>query len=198
MLIKNKDAGSFQSKLLCGALTGITANTITYPLDLVKTILSVQLNPRHYKKGILGHLKIIYSKEGILGFYKGWGTTMVGIAPYIAIKMATFDVLKTQFCPDKDTPHFDMINLACGAAAGMISMGATYPLDLVKRRIQLAGLNKHARPYDGLLHCIVSMMLYEGPRSFWKGLNPCILKMIPATAILFAVNERLKKWMSVE
>lgn len=190
--------GTFQAKLICGALTGVTANTITYPLDLVKTILSVQLNPRHYKKGIIGHLKIIYSKEGILGFYKGWGTTMVGIAPYIAIKMATFDVLKTRFCPDKSTKHFDMINLACGAAAGMISMSVTYPLDLVKRRIQLVGISKHARSYDSLLHCIVSMMMYEGPRSFWKGLNPCILKMIPATAILFATNERLKKWLKVE
>ncbi|CAI2374305.1 unnamed protein product [Moneuplotes crassus] len=198
LLIKPEDVGTFQSKLVCGALTGVTANTITYPLDLVKTILSVQLNPRHYKKGIIGHLKIIYRKEGILGFYKGWVTTMIGIAPYIAIKMATFDVLKTRFCPDKNTPHFDIINLACGAAAGMISMSVTYPLDLVKRRIQLAGINKHARSYDGLFHCLVSMLMYEGPRSFWKGLNPCILKMIPATAILFATNERLKKWLNVE
>ena len=97
---------------------------------------------------------------------------MVGIAPYIAIKMATFDALKTHFCPNKDVPHFDLINLGCGAVAGIVSMTMTYPLDLVKRRIQLAGINRHARPYDGLLHCIVSMMIYEGPRSFWKGLSP--------------------------
>lgn len=152
LLIDKTSEGSFQSKLLCGALTGITANTITYPLDLVKTILSVQLNPRHYKKGVMGHLKIIYRKDGPLGFYKGWTTTMVGIAPYIAIKMATFDVLKTKFCPDKDVPHFDLINLGCGAIAGMVSMTATYPLDLVKRRIQLVGINRHARSYDGLWH----------------------------------------------
>lgn len=71
----------------------------------------MQLNPRHYKKGIWGHVKIIYKKEGVFGFYKGWGTTMLGIAPYIAIKMATFDVLKTYFIPNKDVPHFDLINL---------------------------------------------------------------------------------------
>jgi len=151
-LVNESNATDFKSKLLCGALTGITANSITYPLDLMKTILSVQLNPRHYKKGIIGHLKIIYRKEGVLGFYKGWGTTMVGIAPYIAIKMATFDVLKTHYIPNKDSPKFDLINLACGAAAGMISMTLTYPLDLVKRRIQLVGINKNARTYEGLVH----------------------------------------------
>lgn len=53
---------AFKYKLICGAFTGITANSITYPLDLIKTILSVQLNPRHYKKGIIGHLKIIFRK----------------------------------------------------------------------------------------------------------------------------------------
>ena len=77
---------------------------------------------------------------------------MIGIAPYIAIKMATFDALKSHFLPDKNVPHFDLINLACGAVAGMVSMTATYPLDLVKRRIQLVGVNKHAKAYDGLFH----------------------------------------------
>ena len=72
MLVKDTNPSDFQTKLMCGALTGITANSITYPLDLLKTILSVQLNPRHYKKGIWGHVKIIYRKEGPRGFYKGW------------------------------------------------------------------------------------------------------------------------------
>ena len=129
LLIDSSNSNDFTAKLLWGALTGVTANTITYPLDLIKTILSVQLNPRHYKKGIIGHIKIIYQKEGILGFYKGWYTTMIGIAPYIAIKMATFDALKSKYLQDKNSPHFDLINLTFGAIAGMVSMTATYPFD---------------------------------------------------------------------
>ena len=175
----------------------MTANTITYPLDLIKTILSVQLNPRHYKKGIIGHVKIIYQKEGILGFYKGWFTTMIGIAPYIAIKMATFDALKTKYLPDKNSKNFDLINLSFGAIAGITSMTATYPFDLIKRKMQLIGVNKNFRRYDGLIHCINSTMVHEGPQGFFKGLSPCILKIVPATAILFSVNERLKKVIGI-
>lgn len=141
-------------------------------MDLLKTILSVQLNPRHYKKGITGHMKIIYRKEGLLGFYKGWGATMVGIAPYIAIKMATFDALKTHYLPDKNVKHFDLINLTFGAFAGLVSMVSTYPLDLVKRKMQLIGVNRHTKNYDSLYHCITSIMAQEGPRGFFKGLSP--------------------------
>lgn len=120
---------------------------------------------------------------------------MVGIAPYIAIKMATFDALKTTYLPDKNVPHFDVLNFTFGAIAGMVSMTLTYPLDLVKRRMQLRGLNRHTQNYANMFDCFHQMIVHEGPMSLWKGLNPCILKMVPATAILFSVNERLKKWL---
>lgn len=171
-LIDKSNSNNFSAKLLCGALTGITANTLTYPMDLLKTILSVQLNPRHYQKGITGHVKIIYRKEGIFGFYKGWFTTMIGIAPYIAIKMATFDALKSRYLPNKDAAHFDLLNFSFGAIAGVVSMTSTYPLDLIKRKMQLIGVNKHARTYQSLMHCINSIMIHEGPRGFFKGLTP--------------------------
>lgn len=196
-LIDETNSSDFKAKLLCGALTGVTANTLTYPMDLLKTILSVQLNPRHYKKGIWGHVKIIYQKEGYRGFYKGWFTAMIGIAPYIAIKMATFDALKSRYLQDKDHPYFNVLNLTFGAIAGFVSMTTTYPLDLIKRRMQLLGVNKHVRNYNGLVHCINSIMLHEGPKGFFKGLSPCVAKMVPATAILFSVNERLKKFLEI-
>ena len=196
-LVNESNSKDFTAKLLWGALTGVTANSITYPLDLIKTMLSVQVNPRHYKKGIIGHMKIIYGKDGILGFYKGWLTTMIGIAPYIAIKMATFDALKSTYLPDKNSPHFDLINLSFGAIAGMVSMAATYPFDLVKRKMQLVGFNKHVRRYDGLIHWLNSIMIHEGYKGFFKGLTPWMLKIVPATAILFSVNERLKKVIGI-
>ena len=93
---------------------------------------------------------------------------MIGIAPYIAIKMATFDALKSKYLQDKNTAHFDLINLSFGAITGMVSMTATYPFDLIKRKMQLVGVNKHARRYEGLIHCINSTMIHEGQKDFSK------------------------------
>jgi hypothetical protein len=51
--------------------------------------------------------------------------------------------------------------------------------------------------YDGLVDCIRRIVKNEGMRGLFKGLVPCYLKVIPATAILFMTNERLKKWLQI-
>ena len=88
---KEKWQFTFKEKLYCGALTGMTASTLTYPLDLIRTYLVI--NTSDVKIGMIEQGKIIFAKDGFLGLYKGWGTSMCGIAPYVAIKMASFDFL---------------------------------------------------------------------------------------------------------
>ena len=51
--------------------------------------------------------------------------------------------------------------------------------------------------YDGVVDCTKKILEKEGPRGLFKGLVPCYLKVIPATAILFMTNERLKKWLQI-
>lgn len=40
--------------------------------------------------------------------------------PFIGIKMASFDVLKHHYLPNKSHPRFDVINLTLGAIAGYV------------------------------------------------------------------------------
>jgi hypothetical protein len=49
--------------------------------------------------------------------------------------------------------------------------------------------------YDGVVDCFKTIYIKEGPTGLFKGLIPCYLKVIPATAILFMTNERLKNWL---
>jgi hypothetical protein len=58
--------------------------------------------------------------------------------PFIGIKMASFDVLKYRYLPDKKHPRFDVINLSLGALAGTIAVTFTYPTDVVRRLLQLS------------------------------------------------------------
>ena len=41
-----------------------------------------------------------------------------GITPFIAIKMSSFDLLRTYYLPQRSHPRFDTINLTLGAIAG--------------------------------------------------------------------------------
>ena len=77
--------------------------------------------------------KGIYNRNGIAGFYKGLGMSLVGIAPYLGINLATFDILKGIYLPDRNHKHFDIINLTMGAVAGTIAVTLTYPTDLTRR-----------------------------------------------------------------
>lgn len=65
------------SKLMCGGLTGMTASFLTYPLDLIRTVLSVNVdNPNGVKPSIFGVGKEIYARAGIRGLYRGLPATL--------------------------------------------------------------------------------------------------------------------------
>lgn len=44
-LFGGQTAGNFQ-KLICGGLTGCTASFLTYPLDLIRTLLSIDVGKK--------------------------------------------------------------------------------------------------------------------------------------------------------
>ena len=162
-----------------GALTGITASTLCYPLDLVRSVLSVQTNRAEYR-GIVHTLLTIARTDGVRGLYRGLTPTLLGIAPYIALNMTTFDLLKRRYLPSRDHPHFTLINLCLGATAGFVAAGITYPSDVVRRRLQLVGMKGVDLPqYTGTTNCIRVMLREEGVRGLYKGMLPCFLKVSP-------------------
>ncbi|OXB76968.1 UNVERIFIED_CONTAM: hypothetical protein H355_014790 [Colinus virginianus] len=86
-------------------------------------------------------------------------------------------------------------NLVCGSCAGIISKTLTYPLDLIKKRLQVGGF-EHARAafgqvriYRGLLDCIRQIMREEGLGGFFKGLSPSLLKAAVSTGLIFFTYE---------
>ena len=120
-------------KLVCGALTGMTASLVVYPLDLVKTYLTINTD-NAVQLGMIEQAKVIVKTQGFLGLYKGLFVSLGGIAPFIGIKMASFDVLSNTFKPDKTHKHSILYyNLVIGATAGTVAVTVTYPTDLVRK-----------------------------------------------------------------
>lgn len=67
--------------------------------------------------------------------FQGLGMSLMGIAPFIGIKMASYDFLMQNFAPDKNNKWLTFYNLSLGATAGLIAVTLTYPTDLVRRLI---------------------------------------------------------------
>ena len=144
----------------------------------------------------------IIGRDGIMGMYKGLFISNCGIAPFIGIKMASFDMcvgLTIGKGPDaqKNIPKKKLVylNLINGAIAGTVAVTLTYPSDLVRRMIQLNGT--HGHDYTGIVDCCKQLYTREGFGGFYKGLWATYLKVIPMVSILFLTNEYLKRVFQV-
>ena len=127
------------SKLLCGGMTGITASLLTYPLDLIRTYLAINVHNDPTENGIWNTGVKVYKREGAKGLFKGLNASLIGIVPYIGFKMGSFDFLKNICLPEKTHPWFNTINLLLGAVAGTVAVTLTYPADVIRRKIQIMG-----------------------------------------------------------
>ena len=80
---------------------------------------------------------------------------------------------------------------------GLLHHAATFPLDLVRRRMQLEGAGGRARVYNtglfGTFRCIIQN---EGVRGFYRGILPEYYKVVPGVGIVFMTYETLKMLLS--
>jgi solute carrier family 25 phosphate transporter 23/24/25/41 len=82
------------ARLTCGGIAGITSVTFTYPLDIVRTRLSIQSasfaelgsKPKELP-GMWATMITMYKTEGgIFALYRGIVPTIAGVAPYVCVR----------------------------------------------------------------------------------------------------------------
>ncbi|KAI7903178.1 mitochondrial carrier domain-containing protein [Cokeromyces recurvatus] len=215
LLEKEKSELDTPRRLIAGALAGTVSVVCTYPLDLVRTRLSIQsanslsLNhindissssspPPVVKKklpGIVPTIKTIYLTEGgFRGLYRGLWPTILGVAPYVALNFQCYEVLKDYLIPIEENSG-NIRKLFCGALAGSIAQTIIYPLDVLRRRFQVVGMNNAEYKYNGTLHALKTMVQKEGFKSLYRGLLPNYLKVAPAMGVTFYSYELCKDIM---
>ena len=148
------------------------------------------------KPGIMDVGRSIVRQNGVAGLYKGLPASLVGITPYIGIKMASFDILKSTAGVSRDSPNFMIANLLLGALAGTIAVTFTYPTDLLRRSMQMSGTAGYP-VYSNIFEAASIIVKNEGPKGLYKGYGACLLKVAPSVAILFSCNEMLKTYLHI-
>lgn len=96
------------------------------------------------------------------------------------------------------------MKLCCGALAGSISqtvrlpllalspyspssaLQLTYPLDVLRRRMQVAGLRSMGYGYNTTWEAVLQLVRTEGVRGLYKGIIPNLLKVGPSIGTSFA------------
>ncbi|CAH2064192.1 unnamed protein product [Thlaspi arvense] len=183
-------------RFVSGGLAGMTAASATYPLDLVRTRLSAQRSSIYYQ-GVEHAFRTICREEGFWGLYKGLGATLLGVGPSLAISFSVYDSLKLSWLSHRPSDSEVMVSLSCGSLSGIASSTVTFPLDLVRRRMQLEGAGGRARVYKtGLFGTFKHIFKSEGMRGLYRGILPEYYKVAPGVGIAFMAYEGLKKLWS--
>ncbi|KAL9316304.1 hypothetical protein ACSQ67_017305 [Phaseolus vulgaris] len=146
-----------------GGMAGITAATSTYPLDLVRTRLAAQTNFTYYR-GIGHALHTICKEEGILGLYKGLGTTLLTVGPNIAISFSVYESLRSFWQSNRSNDSPVVVSLACGSLSGIASSTVTNPL------VKLLNL-LHPRTSKKLMSVVV-YYAFDAEKEFGAGTAP--------------------------
>ena len=77
-----------------GAVAGIISYTAIYPLELIRSKLSVNIDGRTKAYNNLGSALIkTYKNSGINGLYRGWIVSSIGMIPYQGITFLTYKYL---------------------------------------------------------------------------------------------------------
>jgi solute carrier family 25 phosphate transporter 23/24/25/41 len=134
----------------------------------------------------------MYRVEGVGSLFKGLGPTLVGIAPYAALNFATYDLVKKQYYAT-GAQQSAMSNLVLGGVSGTFAASACYPLDTVRRRMQMKG-----KVYDNMFDALRTMWRVEGVQGFYRGWVANMLKVAPMSAIRFVSYEALKGLLGVK
>jgi len=166
----------------------------------VRTRLSLDVSkysePRLYQ-GTIGCMKEILKSEGVTGFYKGFGIACLGIVPYLTLSLATYDLLKPEVFNEDINETKSLLTiivsyLGVGTVAGMSAQLLTYPLDTVRRRMQLNGGHGLQKAYNNSFDCVRKIIFTESMKGFYRGIIPNLVKIPPAAAIQFSMYDLFK------
>lgn len=188
---------SIVERFVAGSMAGVIAQSTIYPMEVLKTRLALRKTGQY--SGISDCAKQIFRKEGLAAFYKGYVPNMLGIIPYAGIDLAIYETLKNKYLQQYSSNSSDpgvMVLLACGTVSSTCGQLASYPLALVRTRMQAqAACDGDSRiSMSGLFKQILQN---EGPTGLYRGLAPNFLKVIPAVSISYVVYEHLKTQLGV-
>jgi len=202
---------------LAGAGAGIVATTTTYPFDIMRTQFAVQGSNRVFPS-MHSFITETLKTKGIRGFYAGLSPALVGITPYMGLNFALYESF-VALSNKIETRLRGVINSSesssrrggnllamsksamCGGIAGGISKFIVYPLDTIKKRLQIQVLAntldgaQFMPKYNGVSDLVRKTLAAEGIRGFYKGLGPTTAKAVVSTAVTFAAFEGAKDFL---
>ncbi|XP_073276692.1 uncharacterized protein [Primulina huaijiensis] len=168
-----------------------------YPIVMLKTRQQVMLNEMSCFK-MAGS---IMRSEGFRGFYRGFGTSIMGTIPARALYMGALEVTKSNVgyiassrFGFSDASASAIANAAAGLTAAMAAQLVWTPVDVVSQRLMVQGggsCNTNScmvglKKYSGGIDAFSKIIHMDGARGLYRGFGISILTYAPSNAVWWA------------
>ncbi|KAH7148967.1 solute carrier family 25 member 42 [Dactylonectria macrodidyma] len=199
------DLSAFK-RLVCGGIAGITSVFLTYPLDIVRTRLSIQsasfaeLGDRPERlPGMWTTLVRMYKTEGgVSALYRGIIPTVAGVAPYVGLNFMVYESARKYLTREGEQNPSATRKLLAGAISGAVAQTCTYPFDVLRRRFQINTMSGMGYQYKSVADAIRVIVIHEGIKGLYKGIVPNLLKVAPSMASSWLSFEMTRDFLGID
>lgn len=160
----------------------------------------------HGARLIAATARSMWASGGVSAYYRGLPLGLVGMFPYAATDLFTFEYLKRTLSRRQAAAtrvHEDDVALsnfttgAIGAFSGALGASAVYPLNVLRTRLQAQGTVLHSPTYTGIADVARRTVRAEGLRGVYRGLSPTLMKVVPSVSISYVVYENSKRMLDL-
>ena len=186
----------FKSSELCiHAIFGLLASlacfktaqiTLNHLIRCVSFLPTAMRSRSPSSQGSLGHFNGIYRTFGIRGLFQGGTSVLLRDVPGFVTYFTSYEILLDLGSHGSRDNVGPLATIIAGGLAGMISWASTFPLDVVKSRMQADGSGGKLK-YSGMTDCILKTYSTGGVRSFFRGIGPTLLRAFPTNAVIFPI-----------
>lgn len=158
-------------------------------------MLATSSQPKYAYSSIREGAQHIYQADGLLGFYRGIWPSLFGVS-HGAIQFMIYEHLKS--CQTVRTirgnPSPTNVDyLIFGAFSKVIAGSFTYPYQVIRARLQMYNSDK---TYRNARDVVTQIWKQEGVSSFYRGLCPNLMRVVPGSCVMFMVYESTRSFLS--
>ena len=172
----------------------MTATTLTYPLDMIRARMAITKSEGNKRLSLLNISRIIVKEEGLFTLYRGLLPTVFGVLPYAGCSFFTYETLKDKYRQHYHEPPSPLFRIVAGAFAGLMGQTFSYPLDIVRRRMQTEGVLTQVK-YPTISQTALHVIRTEGIRGLFKGVTMNWIKGPLSVTISFNTYEHIQNFL---
>ncbi|KNZ71907.1 hypothetical protein J132_05181 [Termitomyces sp. J132] len=206
ILIPTRESQTPFKRFLAGAITGISAMPFTYPFELIRVRMAIEMKSYSQRPSPWNAIRTIWA-EGrahsllpALHFYRGFTVSALGTVPYRGGIFLIWETLNAQsrerFSRETLDAYQTRIHLVIGAISGTVAQVATYPLEVIRRTQQASGAGFPERMI-GFRETVTRIWTLARWGGFFSGLGIGLIKQVPMHSISLVVWQIAKRLLNV-